>query len=350
MDKVTTLAVDLAKEVFFLVGEDARGEVCFERELRSRRAFEGFLKGLSAPLLVVMETGSGAHYWARRLRARGVEAQLLPAQRVCEHRSGSKNDRKDARALLRARRDDSVHAVPVKSADELKLQAVHRVRSGWLQRRTAVANQLRGLLAEHGVVIARGDAALRRRLEGLLGSPPDWLDGDFHALLAELDAEYRALSARVAELDARLKRLAAEDAQARQLATLRGVGPIGATALACKAREAERFANARQFAAYFGVVPRQRSSGGKTRLGRMSRQGDGYIRRVLVSGAQAVLQKLPSEPAAAADTRRLQRWRARHGTKGAAVRLANRNLRIAWVLLTRGGNYEPDPRRAPAEV
>ncbi|MFB4203756.1 IS110 family transposase [wastewater metagenome] len=346
MEQVTTLAVDLAKEVFFAVGEDATGRVCFEREFRSRRAFERFLEGLSGPLEVVLETGSGAHYWARRLHAQGVEARLLPAQRVCEHRSGHKNDRKDARALLRARRDEAIHPVPVKSAAALELQAVHRVRSGWLQRRTAVANQLRGLLAEHGVVIARGEAALRRRLEALLGSPPEWLNGDFHALLAELEAEYRALGDRLARADARLKRLAAEDPQSRRLATLRGVGPIGATALACKAQQAKRFANARQFAAYFGVVPRQHSTGGKTRLGRMSRQGDGYVRRVLVSGAQAVLQKLPAEPGEAADTRRLQRWRARHGTKGAAVRLANRNLRIAWVLLTRGGSYEPEPRRA----
>jgi len=158
----TTVAVDLAKRVFQLAGEDAQGQVVFEQRIKSREAFQAFLGTLPAGVTVLMETGPGAQAWARLLQAQGVRVRILPAQRVAEHRSGAKNDRNDALAILRSGRDSSIAAVPIKSAAALAMQALHRARQGYVRRRTAMGNQMRGLLLEHGIALAQGEAALSR--------------------------------------------------------------------------------------------------------------------------------------------------------------------------------------------
>lgn len=342
MDKisasVTTWSVDLAKHVFQVAGENARGEVVFEHRYRSREAFVGFVRALALGQQVLMETGPGAQAWAREMQSRGASVRVLPAQRVAEHRSGAKNDRNDACALLRAGRDAAVHAVPIKSAERLALQALHRVRCGLVRRRTAVGNQIRGLLLEHGVVIAKGDLALSRRLSGLLADASVPLPDRLRDLVAELWGEWEAVGARIVRQAAQLEELARADPLARRLMTIPGVGPITASALICKDLTMERFASARQFAAYFGVVPDQRSSGNRVRLGRMSRRGDGYLRSLTIQGAHAVLQQLRPDAHDPA-SERLRRWQQRHGRAGAAVRLANRNLRIVWSLLRHDTSY-----------
>lgn len=338
----TTIAVDLAKHVFQIAAEDDRGRVVYEQRITSRAAFHEFLRTLRPGTVVVMETGPGAQAWAREAQSSGKQVRVLPAQRVAEHRSGAKNDRKDAHAILRAHRDCSIAAVPVKSVEALAMQALHRVRKGMLRRRTAIGNQVRGLLLEHDIALPKGPLAMTDRLDRILEDATQPIPMRLREVIADLQAEWRHLSERLTLLTAKLERSAAADATAQRLMTVRGIGPINATALVAKEVLPERFANARQFAAYFGLVPDQHSSGKTIRLGKMAKRGDRYLRGTLIEGAHSVLRRLDPD-SAQPDDRRLQRWLQRHGRKGAAVRLANRNLRIVWALLQNTDTYQRQP-------
>lgn len=338
----TTVAIDLAKRVFQVAGEDALGQVLHEQRIKSREAFQAFLCKLPSAITVLIETGPGAQAWARQLQTQGNPVRILPAQHVADHRSGPKNDRNDALAILRAGRDSRISAVPVKTATALAMQALHRARQGCVRRRTAVGNQMRGLLLEHGVAMAQGEASIRQRVPRVLEDATVPLPDLLRELVDELMTEWLFLSESVSRLTARLEKAAKEDETARRLMTIRGVGPIIATALLAKQTQPERFANARMFAAYFGVVPSQNSSGERVRLGRMSKQGDAYVRSLAIQGAHAVLKQLRPD-SQQPDDRRLQRWVSRLGTREAAVRVANRNLRIIWALLQNNQSYRRDP-------
>jgi len=338
----TTVAVDLAKRVFQLAGEDNLGQVVYEDRIKSREGFYAFLRKLPASVTVLMETGPGAQAWARLLQTQGNPVRILPAQRVADHRSGPKNDRNDVLAILRAGRDDSISAVPVKSAAALAMQALHRARQGYVRRRTAMGNQMRGLLLEHGVAMAQGEAAINRVVPRVLEDATQPLPELLRELIDELLGEWNQLGERINVLTARLETAANDDETAKRLMTVRGVGPIIATALLAKQTEPERFANARQFAAYFGLVPNQNSSGEKVRLGKMSKRGDAYLRSLTIQGAHSVLRQIRPD-SEHPDDRRLQRWISRLGRKEAAVRLANRNLRILWVLLQNDQIYSRQP-------
>ncbi|PHX44634.1 transposase, partial [Pseudomonas sp. NZIPFR-PS5] len=317
----STVAVDLAKNVFQIAGEDTFGEVIYESRIKSREAFVAFLKTLPPGVTVLMETGPGAQSWARLLQAQGNPVRILPAQHVANHRSGAKNDRNDALAILRSGRDVNIASVPVKSTAQLAMQALHRIRQGYVKRRTASRN-------------------VPRILEDATQPLPDML----RELIDELLGEWSQLGERIDVLTGRLEAAARQDETAKRLMTVRGIGPVIATALLAKQTEPERFANARMFAAYFGTVPEQNSSGQKTRLGKICKRGDGYIRSLSIQGAHAVLRQVRPD-SEHPDDRRLRRWLSRHGQKGAAVRLANRNLRIVWVLLQNDQTY----RRQPAD-
>lgn len=342
MNKLTPafvrLAVDLAKQVFQVAGEDAGGRVVYEERIKSRQAFSQLLEGLGPAVEVLIETGPGAQAWARQVQAAGARVRILPAQRVAEHRSGAKNDRNDCLAILRAGRDEGLHSVPVKTIEALGMQAEHRIRTGYIRRQTFISNQVRGLLLEHGIAVAKSNASLALWVGKIQQDTSYPVPALLRELIADLWAEWEHLAQRRERLDRQLEQAAKNDAVARRLMTIRGFGPIMATALLAKQTQPERFPNARQFAAYFGLVPDQHSSGSRVRLGRMTRRGDAYIRSLAVTGAQSVLHRVKadsSEP----DDKRLQRWCRQHGKKAAAIRLANRNLRIAWVLMTTQAEY-----------
>jgi len=337
--EVVRLAVDLAKQVFQVAGEDARERVVYEERLKSRQAFSKLLASLGPQVEVLMEAGPGAQAWARQVQSTGARVRILPAQRVAEHRSGAKNDRNDCLAILRAGRDRAIHAVPVKTLDALTMQAEHRVRVGYMRRQTFIGNQIRGLLLEHGIAVARSNALLATWVARIQDDASYPIPEVLREMIVELWAEWEHLAQRRARLDSRLEQVARTDETARRLMGIRGFGPITSTALVAKQTQPERFPNARQFAAYFGLVPDQHSSGAHVRLGRMTRRGDSYIRSLAVTGAQAVLRQLRPD-ATDADSKRLLRWCRQHGKKGAAIRLANRNLRIAWVLMTRKEAYQ----------
>ena len=338
MAEVRMLAINLAKDVFQLAGENDRFEILFEARLKSRQAFRDFLYTLKAPVVVLMETGPGAPAWARELRGRGIDVRVLPAQRVEEHRSGAKNDCSDCLAILLAGRDRSIHPVPVKSVECLAIQASHRVRSGYLSRRTSISNQIRGLLTEHGVVFGRGDAALARGLDRVLEDVTQPIPDCLRELRAELLAEHDMLCQRMEKLDAERSRIAKQEPLSRRLMTVPDVGPIIATALLCKEIDPTQFPNARMFAAYFGVVPDQRSGGNRVCTTGMSKRGDGYIRSLLINGAHSALQRVDAK-SDGPHPARLHRWEERLGKRSAAVRLANRNLRIMYALMKNGGSY-----------
>lgn len=338
----TTVAVDLAKNVFQVAGEDDLGQVRYEERLKSREAFWRFLRSLPPGMTVVTETGPGAQAWAREVQASGKVALILPAHRVATHRSGPKNDRNDALAILRARRDQETHPVPVKSVEALALQALHRVRSGYTRRRTTIGSQIRGLLLEQGIALPQGTTAMAERVGRVLEDATQPVPDLLRELIAELLAEWTHLGERIDALTGKMKVWSQRDDTARRLLTVRGFGPVISTALVAKQVQPARFPNARKFAAYFGVVPDQHSTGPHNRLGKMTKRGDGYLRGLLIEGAHAVLRQLKPD-STAPDDRRLLRWMQRHGRKGAAIRLANRNLRITWVLLQNTETYRREP-------
>lgn len=339
----TTICVDLAKQVFQLAGEDAAGRVIYEDRIKSRQAFHDFLLKLPVAVTVLMECGPGAQAWARLLQAKGNPVRILPAQRVAEHRSGAKNDRNDAHAILRAGRDSNIAAIPIKSTTALAIQALHRIRRGNIKRHTALGNQIRGLLLEHGVSMPQGDTAISKHVPRALEDASLPLPALLRELLDELLTDWCALGERITTLSGRLEKVAREDTVAQRLITIRGVGPIIATAIVAKETEPARFASGRMFSAFFGVVPDQHSSGNKIRLGRMSKRGDGYIRSLMIQGAHAVLSQLKPD-SDQPDDRRLLRWLSRLGRKEAAIRLANRNLRIVWSLLQSDQVYQRKPK------
>ncbi|WP_287815485.1 IS110 family transposase, partial [Pseudomonas sp.] len=213
---------------------------------------------------------------------------------------------------------------------------------GYVRRRTAISNQMRGLLLEHGVALAQGDVAISQKVPRLLEDATQPVPHLLRELIDELLAEWRHLGERINVLTGRLEVVANTDHTAKRLMTVRGIGPIIATALVAKETQPERFANARQFAAYFGLVPEQHSSGEKVRLGDMAKRGDGYIRSLMIQGAHSVLQQVRPD-SEQPDDRRLLRWLSRLGRKQTAVRLANRNLRIVWVLLQNDQTYRRQP-------
>lgn len=342
MDKITTISVDLAKRVFQVAAEDRLGEELFNETVRSREAFMAYMGKLPRGAEVLVEACPGAQAWARWLMQEGFRVRVLPAQRVAEHRSGPKNDRNDARAILRAGRDRSIHAVPVKTAEQLSMQALHRAREGMTRRQVAVSNQIRGLLLEHGIVINKGSKALRERLPLLLEDASQPIQARLRELMDDLYREWESLCARIEAMNAEFDSLSRRDPMARRLRTIPGIGAITASALACKGIDPTTYPCARQFAASFGLVPNQKSTGGKTRLGAISRRGDRYLRKLAVSGAQAAIRVVRPD-ATDPHAKRVLRWKARHGTKGAAIRLANRNLRIVWVVMKKAVEFNQHP-------
>lgn len=342
MDKITTISVDLAKRVFQVAAEDRLGEELFNEPVKSREAFMAYMRKLPRNAEVLLEACPGAQAWARWLMQEGFRVRILPAQRVADHRSGAKNDRNDARAMLRAGRDRSIHAVPIKTPEQLSMQALHRARQGMTRRWVAVSNQIRGLLLEHGIVINKGHKALRERLPVLLEDASQPILPRLRELMGDLYGEWESLGARIDAMTAEFDDLSRRDPLARRLRTIPGIGAITASALACKGIDPSTYPSARQFAASFGLVPDQKSTGGKTRLGGISKRGDRYVRALAVSGAQAAIRVVRPD-ASDPHGKRVLRWKTRHGTKGAAVRLANRNLRIVWVMMRNAVEFSQHP-------
>ena len=333
---ITCIGLDLAKNVFQVHGVDERSKIVVRKTLR-RRDVSRFFANLP-PCIVGMEACGGAHYWAREVAGYGHEVRLIRPQFVKPYVKSNKSDRNDAEAICEAVGRPGMRFVPVKSSEQLTIQATHRIRSRLVANRTALVNQIRGILAEFGIVIARSLASLRRRLPEIIDGDNDSLDTMTRSLIIDLWQELGEIDKRITAYDRRIRQLCSMNQACRRLCHIEGIGPVTATAMAAAAGDAKVFKNGRQFAAWLGLVPRQHSSGGRTRLLGISKRGDRYLRTLLVHGARSALVRCGRKT----DSRSLwlQKLRARRHPNVAAVALANKNARIAWALLSRGKDYD----------
>lgn len=330
MSEITLVSIDTAKTVFQVVCWDGQGEVVMQRRL-GRAALERFM-GRQAPVRVVMEACGGAHHWGRVLQSQGHRVQLLAAKFVQPYRLGQKNDYQDALAIGLAARAKQMRYVGVKSAEQQAVEGLHRLRSGTQQQYVAVGNRLRGLLTEHGQVFGRGLGALRRGVREVLaaGVLPAVLAAAVGEELEELERLAERVRRQQRRIESTLGQCAAGQALQRELA---GVGPLTASALVCKVADPRSYASGRQFAAALGLVPRQHSSGGRTKLGGLGKTGDRYVRMLLIHGARAVLRHLGQKQDAQSVW--LRALVARRGFNVACVALAHRNARQAWAVLVK---------------
>jgi transposase len=337
MMKVTTVGLDLAKSVFTMQGVDERGSAVLRKTVRRGKLLEVFAQ---LPACVVgMEACSGAQHWARELRQLGHDPRIMAAEFVEPYRQGGKNDANDAAAICEAVGRPKMRFVPIKSTEQQAVLAVHRLRQGLVEERTALGNRLRGLLAEYGVVVGTGRERLRRALPEILEDGANTIPGIARDVFADAEQHLRELDVRIAAYDRRIAALARDSEPAQRLMKIEGVGPVTATAIVASVGNAIVFKNGRQFAAWLGLTPRQHSSGGKQRLGAMTKHGDVYLRTLLIHGARAVLRVTPKR--SDAKSRWAESLRRRRPDNVAAVALAAKHARIIWALLARAQEYQP---------
>jgi transposase len=338
--KLMRVGVDLAKNVFQVHGVGRNDKVLWRRRLARAHWLETLAEKLEPGCEIGMEACTGAHHWARQLQQKGFTVRLLAPQFVKPYVKSNKNDATDAEAVCEAMSRPAMRFVAVKTLEQQDIQAVHRVRSALIVQRSAKANQIRGLVAEYGLVAPRELTQLRRAVPLWLESAENGLSNRFRRLLAGLWQDLRVLDDRVCELDREITSIAQSDPAAKRLQQLRGVGPIVASALVAAVGNARQFANGRQMAASLGLTPKQHSSGGKERLLGISKRGDCYLRTVLIHGARAVIQmaKGKRDPLSLWVSGLAQR---RHPNV-AAVALANKTARIAWAMLRNATDYQPE--------
>jgi transposase len=330
--RATTIAVDLGKQVFEIAIADDSWRIT-ERQRLSRSRFARFFADRS-PCQVVMEACGSAHFWARRIIAAGHQVVLLPAQYVRAYVRRNKTDRADASALIEALRCADIQPVPVKSVDHQQIQALHRVRTQWVRTRAGRINTLRGVLREFGIAIPLGASTAKARVAAALEDPENELPAGIRAPLAEMLKEIHELEARIAQTERDLRELTRNDEVIRHLETVPGIGLLSATALRAAVVDVQRFPSGRHFASWIGLTARESSSAGRRRLGRISKQGDIYLRTLLIHGARSALTAAHVARRRERPLHRLQTWaltcESRRGRNRAAVALANRLARIIW--------------------
>ena len=322
--------------MFQVHGVDEKGKPVLRKQLRRAQLLEFFAN--LRRCVIGMEACGSAHYWARKLSSLGHEVKLMAPQLVKPYVKSNKNDRNDAEAICEALGRPNMRFVPIKNPEQQALLGLHRVREGLVGARTAQVNQIRGLLAEFGLIIPKGIAKMRTHVPEILEDGANELPGLMRELLARCYEQFLALDARVQELEARIVRWHRENETSQRLAKVPGVGPLTASAYFATLGEAQSFKSGRQAAAWLGIVPRQNSSGGKQQLLGISKRGDVYLRKLLIHGARAVLRQLKPEHS---DSWLAQLAKRRHHNV-AAVALANKNARILWALLAHGREYQHD--------
>ena len=331
MKEITTVGVDLAKAVFTVHGVDAGGRTVLRKTVRREQLME--LIAALPPCLIGMEACGGAHEWARRFEACGHRVGIMMARFVAPYRKSSKNDGNDAEAICEAVARPTMRFVPVKSAEQQAILSLHRVRQGFIEQRTATINRIRGLLAEFGVVLPQRADQVRRAAVAVAEGLPLLA----REAIADLRGHLAYLDDWIGRYEQQLVALTKHHEPARRIQQLSGVGPLTASAITASIATGHEFANGRQFAAWLGLVPRQYSTGGKSRLGRITKRGDAYLRTLLMLGARAVLQN------AAQKTDRLSRWamavRSRRGYHRAIIAVAAKNARIIWALLAKNREF-----------
>jgi transposase len=337
---VMTIGLDIAKNVFQLHGVDANGKTVLRKQLKRNQVL-AFFANLS-PCRIGLEACSGAHYWARELIKLGHDARLISPQFVKPYVKGNKNDANDAEAICEAVGRFNMRFVPIKSIEQQDLQMLHRVRSGLVKERTVLANRIRGLLSEYGIIVALGIVKLRQQLPDILEEAENGLTMAARQIFADLQEQLLELDKQVAAYGDKIQSVHRASEVSQRLGDVPGIGSITATALLAALGDGKAFTSARQVAAWLGLVPRQDSSGGKPRLLGISKRGDVYLRTLLIHGARAVVK------AAAQKDDSQSRWIndlvKRRNANIAAVAVANKNARIVWALLTKSESYDVSAR------
>ena len=339
--KITTVGIDLAKNVFQIHGVDERGHAVLKKQLKRSQVMEFFVN--LPPCLIGMETCGSAHHWARELTKLGHTVKLMAPQFVKPYVKTNKNDMADAEAICEAVARPNMRFVPVKTVEQQALLSLHRVRQGLVKARTAQSNQIRGLLGEFGLIVPKGISQIAPRIPDILEDGDNGLPGMFRDLISRLLTHFNDLHRQVLELEAQIKAWHRDNPASLKLAEIPGIGPITASAMAASVGNARDFSNGRQLASWLGLVPKQHSTGGKSVLLGISKRGDSYLRTLLIHGARSALL---------AEQRRLDRgegpadtWLTgllqRRNPNIAAVALANKNARIIWALLTQDRTYQP---------
>lgn len=331
---VTRLGIDLAKTVFHLHGVDSNGKVVLKKRC-GRTELSKFAANLS-PCLVGMEACGSSNFWAREFQKHGHTVRLISPQFVKPYVKTNKNDVADAEAICEAAGRPNMRFVPIKTIEQQDIQSLHRIRERLVKTRTALANEIRGLLVEYGIIIPKGITRLRKELPDVLAKAQ--LTSMSQESFASLVTELRELDERIAKYEDKIKAIHDSHPVSKRLATIPGIGPITATALIAAVSDPSLFKNGRGLAAWFGLVPKQHSTGGKDLLLGISKRGDTYLRRLLIHGARAVLFHSEKKQD------RLSLWAKkvmeRRGLNRAAVALANKNARMVWVLMSRDEEFK----------
>jgi transposase len=329
------IGIDLGKTVFHLVSMSPQGTIIGRKKL-SRPQMLTYLANVPRSL-VAMEASCGAHHLGRRLESHGHEVRLIPAQFVRPFVKSQKNDYMDAEAIAEAVQRPTMRFVPIKTEDQLDLQALHRVRDRLIFRRTSVINQLRAFLLERGIVVRTGRAYLRKRMPALLAEAEQHLAPRMYRLLCVVAEEWRQMDNQIEQLDREIEAIATSDSACQRLLTVPGVGPLIATAMVAAIGNGSAFSKGREFAAWLGLIPKQCSTGGKAKLLGISKHGNEYLRRLFIHGARSVQHRVARDQHAFGVW--LTQLETRASSNVAGVAMANKLARIAWVVLNRQEPY-----------
>ena len=333
--EIATIGIDLSKTTFHVIGLNTRGEIVLRRKLSRKQLL--LYTANRQPILIGMEACGGAHFLGRALRDQGHDVRLMPAQYVKPYVKTNKNDYLDAEAIAEAVQRPTMRFVPIKTDEQLDLQALHRVRDRWVARRTAVMNQMRGLLLERGVVIRKGPSYLMAQAQEILAGRSILFSARLCGLLRELKQEWDELDRRIERTNAELQHIAKQDDACRRLMEVPGVGPLVSTALVAAIGNGVTFRKGRDLSAWLGLVPRQHSTGGKPKLLGISKCGNEYLRRMFLHGARSVVMQIGRRPSAMSSW--LTELTKRTHRNVAVVALANKMARIAWAILSNGTSY-----------
>lgn len=336
MKEFTTLGIDLAKSIFHLIGMNAQGKIVLRKKLK-RKDLLPFI-AQCPPCLIGMEACSGAHYWGREFNKIGHQVGVMAAKFVAPYRTGAKNDMNDAVAICEAVQRSNIWFVPVKTVDQQAVLTLHRIRQSLVTERTAKINQLRGLLSEFGLIMPKGIYTAFKWIPLILEDGDNGLPLLARRLINDIWQDIKQVHHRILSYDRELASLVRRDKKAQRLITIPGVGEQVATSVIASVSDPKLFKNSRQFAAWLGLVPRQYTTGGHIRLGRITKQGDKYIRNCLVHGARAVIANLRDKKD------KVSCWIRdlikRRGYLRAVVALAARNARLIWTLLVKQEDYK----------
>jgi len=344
--KIKRIGVDIAKNVFHVHGVDRYGKLLWQKKLKRNEWISAVREKAEPGTEIAMEACATSHHWARELQCCGYQVKLIPAQFVKPFVKSNKNDRNDAEAISEAMSRPSMRFVAVKTVAQQDVQAMHRIRSSLVSHRTAKANQIRGLVAEYGIVAPIGISQLRRAIPCWLEDAENALTGMMRELVHELWNDLIQFDERIDKLNKQIAQSVKEDPVAQKLSTIKGIGPLGASALAVALGDGSAFKNGREFASSLGLVPRQYSTGGKDKLLGISKRGDSYIRTLMTHGARTVIRHAKNKEDS------LSHWInnmiMRKHANVVAIALANKNARIAWALIAKDQEFNPALAAAPS--